>query len=264
VSNISEHNVNLNLWDQLRRVPKEHLKGFKRGGGFTGTAIKPMWTFHRVTEVLGPVGKGWNIGEPVFETVAGKDGEIMVFCTVNVLTPEGGCFFGVGGDKVVKYIKADERYNRPERWENDDEAFKKAYTDALTNALKLLGAGADVHMGLWDGNKYVDEKPEPANEQHDRAPHINPPPKLSVHAEREHSVPDTADIGGTKGAPKNKAAKELYDKLVWEMKKTQTIEGLKTWLKLFRPEIETLPDEWMAHFDEAYEDHRDSIKARAA
>jgi hypothetical protein len=100
---------------------------------------------------------------------------------------------------------------------------------------------------------------------HDRAPHIkSPPPKLSVHAEREHSVPDTADISGTKGVPKNEAAKKLYETLIVQMRQAQSIEGLKTWLKLCRTEIETLPDEYMAYFDEAYENHRDSLTARAA
>jgi hypothetical protein len=111
-----------------------------------------------------------------------------------------------------------------------------------------------------DGNEATKRAPA-----HDRAPHIkSPPPKLSVHAEREHSVPDTADISGTKGAPKNEAAKKLYETLIVQMRQAQSIEGLKTWLKLCRTEIETLPDEYMAYFDEAYENHRDSLTARAA
>ena len=36
-----------------------------------------------------------------------------------------------------------------------DEAFKMAYTDAVGNALKYLGVSADVHMGRFDDNKYV-------------------------------------------------------------------------------------------------------------
>ena len=41
--------------------------------------------------------------------------------------------------------------------QSDDEAFKKAYTDALSNAMKFIGVAADVHMGLFDDNKYVQE-----------------------------------------------------------------------------------------------------------
>ena len=38
----------------------------------------------------------------------------------------------------------------------DDEAFKKAFTDAIGNAMKHLGMSADVHMGLFDDSKYVE------------------------------------------------------------------------------------------------------------
>ena len=42
----------------------------------------------------------------------------------------------------------------------NDEAYKMAVTDALSVALKMLGVGADVYMGLYDGSKYKDA-PEP-------------------------------------------------------------------------------------------------------
>jgi hypothetical protein len=152
---VTDTTNNLALWDSVSRVPKEHLKAFDRGN-FKGTAIKPAWAYKAMTEALGPVGKGWSISEPQFTIVDGVKNEKLVYCVVSVLVT-GGQSVGVGGDKIVKHIAASEKYNRPERWENDDEAFKKAYTDALTNALVKLGVGADIHMGLWDGNKYVDE-----------------------------------------------------------------------------------------------------------
>ncbi len=144
------------IWDELKRVPENQLKGFARAGGFKGTAIKPMWTIHRMTEVFGPCGTGWGMDEPVF-TVTQAGAETLVFCTVAVWFKDhearSAPVYGVGGDKVLTF-----RSSGPFI---DDEAFKKAYTDALTNALKHIGAGADVHMGLWDGNKYVDDA-EPA------------------------------------------------------------------------------------------------------
>ena len=147
---------NLAIWNVLGRTDPKHTKQFKRAGGFSGTAIKPIWIVRNLTEQFGPVGKGWGIGKPVFETYAGHNGEVMVYCTVECwhTTPENS-FYGVGGDKVVSYVKANEQYKRPERWENDDEAFKKAFTDAVGNAFKFLGVGADVHMGQFDDSKYV-------------------------------------------------------------------------------------------------------------
>jgi hypothetical protein len=45
--------TNTELWDQLKAVPKDAQKPFKRAGGFSGTAIKPMWTYHKMREVFG-------------------------------------------------------------------------------------------------------------------------------------------------------------------------------------------------------------------
>jgi len=145
--------TNTAIWDDLKRVPPEQLKGFKRGGGFSGTAIKPMWTIHRMTEVFGACGDGWGMNEPTFQVVQAGN-ETLVYCTVGVWFKAkdkvSAIVFGVGGDKVVAM--------RSSGAFTDDEAFKKAYTDALTNAMKHIGAGADVHMGLWDGNKYIESE----------------------------------------------------------------------------------------------------------
>lgn len=149
---------NTELWDKLGKTDPKHTKTFKRAGGFSGTAIKPMFSYRRMTEEFGPCGINWGVGEPVFQVVPGDGGEVLVYCTASIWFTHGGTtgkVFGVGGDKVITHIKANEKYNRPERWENDDEAFKKAFTDAITNALKLVGVGADVHMGMFDDNKYV-------------------------------------------------------------------------------------------------------------
>lgn len=155
---------NTKLWDILGRTDPAHVKKFKRAGGFEGTAIKPMWSFRRMTEEFGPCGIGWGVWKPEFQVVPGHNNEVLVYCTAAVWYRQGDeeiqAVFGVGGDKVVTHIKANQQYNRPERWESDDEAFKKAYTDAITNALKLIGVGADVHMGLFDDSKYVQSMKE--------------------------------------------------------------------------------------------------------
>lgn len=143
---------NTKLWDMLGRTDPAHTKAFTRGGGFRGTAIKPMWSYRRMTEEFGPCGEGWGVNAPSFQVVPGSDGEVLVYCTASVwYTFAAGerqrVVFGVGGDKVVNKFSSGLK--------SDDEAFKKAFTDAVTNALKLIGVGADVHMGMFDDNKYV-------------------------------------------------------------------------------------------------------------
>jgi hypothetical protein len=141
---------NTALWDILGRTDPAHTKAFTRGGGFRGTAIKPMWSYRRMTEEFGPCGQGWGIEAPQFQVLQGAEDEKLVFCTVSVWYTRDGekChLIGVGGDKAVGKNKFG--------LASDDEAFKKSFTDAITNALKLIGVGADVHMGMFDDNKYV-------------------------------------------------------------------------------------------------------------
>lgn len=149
---------NTKLWDILGRTDPAHTKAFTRGGGFKGTALKPMWSFRRMTEEFGPCGTGWGVGEPSFQVVPGPEGEVLVYCTASIWygNDKATCF-GVGGDKVVGKNK----YGL----NSDDEAFKKAFTDAVTNALKLIGVGADVHMGLFDDSKYVNAMKEEFSEE---------------------------------------------------------------------------------------------------
>lgn len=148
----------MRIWNAVSKTDPAHTKGFKRGGGFSGTAIKPMWVWQRLTDLFGPCGTGWGMDKPEYQVVNGDNREVLVFCTVAGWYVDNGerkVVFGEGGDKVVTYIKANDQYKRPERWENDDEAFKKAFTDALMNAFKFIGVGADVHMGMFEDSKYL-------------------------------------------------------------------------------------------------------------
>jgi hypothetical protein len=177
---------NTKIWDKLGKTDPKHTKTFKRAGGFEGTAIKPMFSYRRMTEEFGPCGVGWGVGEPVFQVVPGDNREVLVYCTASIWYTEGGkvaTVHGVGGDKVVTHIKANEKYKRPERWENDDEAFKKAFTDAVTNALKLIGVGADVHMGMFDDNKYVNTMQKEFSEADN--PENDAPKKSSASLKRD-------------------------------------------------------------------------------
>lgn len=233
------------IWDSLKRVPTEHLKGFKRQGGFQGTAIKPMWTFHRMTEEFGPCGTGWGINEPTFTVqIAGPD--TLVFCTASVwYQTKDQILWGVGGDKVATTNK----YGPV----TDDEAYKKAFTDAVTNALKTLGAGADVHMGLFDGNKYVDEK----KPKDTAGPH-----SADYDAPRDPDS-ETAFLTGTAGASKA-PVREDFKVAIEEMRATLTRDGQKEWLKANRERIDSWPADWMTHFDEAYQEHRSYLEAKIA
>ena len=215
----------LELWDKVRRVPQEHLKGFTRGGGFKGTAIKPMWGIHTMTEQFGPCGQGWGINAPTF-TVQAAGNETLVFCTVSVwVTDHKNMVYGVGGDTVVAQFNSGLKA--------DDEAFKKAFTDAVGNALKFLGVGADIHLGLWDGSKYIDEPTE------------KPAPKAMPKAE----------------------ARPEYTRMSENIKvinDTGTIEDLRLFYKNNIKTIETFDQGWQQQIMKEFDAAVAALKAKAA
>ena len=140
---------NMRLWSALGKTDPAHTKQFTRSGGFKGTAIKPMWANKQMTEHFGPCGIGWGPDKPEYQIVPAAD-ETLVFCTVGLWYIDGdnrAQVYGVGGDKVV--IKGKDGLR------TSDEAFKAAYTDAISNAMKFIGVAADVHMGLFEDSKYV-------------------------------------------------------------------------------------------------------------
>ncbi len=160
---------NTRIWDKLGKTDPAQTKGFTRSGGFKGTAIKPIWCALKMTELFGPCGIGWGMTEPQFQVMPAVD-EVMVYCTVGLWYSEEGVesktVYGVGGDKVLVKQSSGLR--------SSDEAFKMAYTDALGNAMKFIGVAADIHMGLFDDSKYVNEMKEEFNP---KVQNIQPPPK---------------------------------------------------------------------------------------
>jgi hypothetical protein len=139
---------NTAIWDALGKTDPAHTKAFSRAGGFKGTATKPIWVYRRLTEHFGPVGLGWGHGKPDYQVVPGADGETLVYCSLQCWhTNRENSFYGVGGDKVIIKDRNGLRSN--------DEAFKSAFTDAVMNAFKSVGVAADVHMGLFEDDKYV-------------------------------------------------------------------------------------------------------------
>ena len=141
------------LWENLRRVNPSFVKRVKIGSR-EFHSIDATYKIGLLTKVLGPIGEGW--GYRCRRRTLKVDEEILAI--VDVLAwrrvsgdrvywgPVTGCakILGVKKDSgriVGKYL--------------DTDAFKKALTDALTKAFSHLGLGADVFMGKYDDDKYV-------------------------------------------------------------------------------------------------------------
>ena len=237
------------LWDRLGKTDPKHTKGFKRSGGFSGTAIKPIYSYRRMTEEYGPCGVGWGVGEPSFQVVPAPEGEVLVYCTVSIWHGDrANLVFGVGGDKAVGKNK----YGLSA----DDEAFKKAFTDAVTNALKFIGVGADVHMGLFEDSKYLAEVKAEFGRQ-------------SVHettAEDIGPVSETEIIKRADGIQvlTVDAQKPIFSALTKELEGCASVEECKRWKVSARSRASRLSDNWRKMLEGLYITHLRALEKRDA
>ena len=144
------------FWGELGKTDPERTKKFNRPGGFQGTDINPQYRWQKLTEQFGPAGVAWGSCDEHIWTQPLEDGQVMVFVRLRLwyedpaTGSQGATPFGCGGDFIVKKGR--------QGLMADDEGYKKAYTDALGNAARFLGLGADVYMGLFDDSKYVNQR----------------------------------------------------------------------------------------------------------
>jgi hypothetical protein len=156
---------NLALWDSVFKTDPAYTKPFSRSGGFKGTAISPIYLMKRATEKFGPLGIGWG-----FRELENKIADGVWFSKVEL-------WYKFDGDQgTVEQWGATTMVNQRKDGGTfiDEEAAKKSVTDAVTKCLSYLGFAADVHMGLYDDSKYVNdlkaEKREAAQQEAAAAP----------------------------------------------------------------------------------------------
>jgi hypothetical protein len=144
------------LWKRLFHTDPANTKSFKRGGGFGGTAIDPMSSVERATEEFGPCGRGWGWTEMENKIFEAANGQVIWFSKVLLWYRMGEELHNVGPQWGATELVA-LRGESKKPWV-DEEAAKKAVTDGITKCLSYIGIGADVHMGMFDDNKYVAER----------------------------------------------------------------------------------------------------------
>lgn len=140
---------NLEVYDKLKTVPKEHLKTIKAGRLKGMSDIKPQWRIQRMTEIFWICWIGWRVWNVSFHYESYWD-ETVCNCRLDL------------------YVKHEEKWSEwiPWTWGSrfstkeskgmyvSDEAEKMSYTDALSVAMKMIGVASDIYMGLWNDSKY--------------------------------------------------------------------------------------------------------------
>jgi hypothetical protein len=171
----------LELWEKVEKTDPEHTKAFTKGGGFKGTAIKPIYLIKKATELWGPAGDKWGwlvLDEKIHDGAPLTIGTTLAGFEKLHSVRIGLWYPGSAGHGVESYghtILCGQRSSGA--FFTDDEAPKKSLTDAIGKALHYLGFSADVYFGQFDGSKYESEKEEK-----------KAPPKEELGAQLEKSI----------------------------------------------------------------------------
>jgi hypothetical protein len=130
----------MRIWDAVSETDPNYTKHVSQRGGFT--AISANYQMMQATKQFGPAGIGWGYvaGDPIFQ-------ETLLFVPVTLWHGDRSNSFG-------PMLGCEEWKDRNGRVDSD--ASKKATTDAITKLLSQLGFSADVFLGRYDDQKYVE------------------------------------------------------------------------------------------------------------
>lgn len=152
--------ANMELWERVQQTDLDHTKEVTFGRKFT--AIDAHSQIMEATRQFGPVGSGWGY-ENTYGEIHLTDGRVIAWCDVILWWRKDGEWEGnpapgnqnsygpVRGGAMLVSLDAKGKLKNP-----DTDAFKKASTDGLTKLISHLGFNADVFLGLFDDNKYIE------------------------------------------------------------------------------------------------------------
>ena len=144
---------NMKLWESVETTDPKFTKKVNQRGGFT--AIGAQYQLRTATETFGPFGTGWGVKDERIEKW--EDAGIAVYqATLWYIPAEFKKGIPVIKEEPSEFpIHSSIKYHSNGRV--DDDFMKKVATDALTKGLSKLGFNADVFMGKFDDNKYVNK-----------------------------------------------------------------------------------------------------------
>ena len=133
---------NLDLWNTVQETDPAKTKPVNLRGKFT--AIDSYYQIKRATDTFGPVGIGW-----------GYDAEFRF--QENLAIAVVKLWYKWDGKVAQGFPVCATNQYKTDKGHIDEDAAKKALTDAITKALSYIGFSADVFMGKFDDNRYVAE-----------------------------------------------------------------------------------------------------------
>lgn len=140
---------NLSIWSRVEKTDTRYAKKVNQRGGYT--AIAPQSQLKEATKVFGPYGKGFGLSETEFD--------LSLFDSLGVVMHKARFFYVLDGERsefpVSNAIQATTGVGDKKRV--DVDFAKKVETNTVSKALSKLGFNADVFMGLFEDNHYMQE-----------------------------------------------------------------------------------------------------------
>lgn len=140
---------NLKLWTSVQKTDPKYTKQVNFGRKFT--SINAHYQVKCMTEAFGQKGKSWGVKDEVFHTLV-----------ENLLGYQAVLWYIQDGEKCEFDINSSIATHQ-RNGKLDDECYKKVTTDALTKGMSHLGFNADIFLGMWDDNRYVNQMKEEFN-----------------------------------------------------------------------------------------------------
>tara|TARA_R110000796_G_scaffold247754_1_gene373708 strand:- start:293 stop:958 length:666 start_codon:yes stop_codon:yes gene_type:complete len=141
---------NLAIWDRFADIDPDFTKDIT-GKDYKGTSPNAHYITKCLTELFGPVGIGfgWRV---LAESVDHFGDTAIHWCRIEFWhTDRANVFESYGQTKMAYMTRGASGYLKV-----DEDAPKKSLTDAITKAAAQVGIAANIFLGRWDDNKYVE------------------------------------------------------------------------------------------------------------
>ena len=135
-------------YNKVQSTDKKYTKDVSYGKVHF-TSINAQYQNRLATEHLGMYGSGWGISAAYFETTTDVSGKPMI------LSIEATFFYHIA-EKLIEFPIASEMEYYDSKGNLNRDLRKKLLTDVTTKALSKIGFNADIFLGLYDDQKYVD------------------------------------------------------------------------------------------------------------
>lgn len=165
---------NLSLWKAVELTDPAYTKQVNQRGGFT--AISANYQIMSATKQFGPCGVGW-----------GYKTNDPIICDTLIMIPVT-LWHGQRENEFGPMIGCEEWKDKNGRIDSD--APKKAVTDGITKLLSQLGFNADVFLGKFDDQKYVEQRKREVAEE------AKPDPDSHITDETRNWLASQIDIAG--------------------------------------------------------------------